>query len=153
LEFWGATVEGGLDPRNQNTSTHTGRRLFICKEIQTCPNPHVPHVSLFFTSVSTPTLKSSHKTVTPWARWPRSGPADGGGWNSHLWVELEWRRSLSRGSFLRLKAHAVVVHAGMLRSPLAHRLAHSIIVRPPDKHVVTQGGSRCLTAASPAMVV
>jgi hypothetical protein len=41
--------------------THTGRRVFVLTEAQTCINPHVPCVPLFFTSVSTPTLKSSHE--------------------------------------------------------------------------------------------
>jgi hypothetical protein len=52
---------GGLDPSNHNTPTHTRRRIFICKEVQTYPNPHVPRVPLFFASMSTPTLKSSRK--------------------------------------------------------------------------------------------
>jgi hypothetical protein len=54
----------GLDPSNHNTSTHTGRRVFIHKKVRTCINPHIPRVSLFITFVSTPTLKSSHKSTT-----------------------------------------------------------------------------------------
>jgi hypothetical protein len=55
---------GGLDPSNHNIMTHIGYRVFIRKEARTSLNPHVPHVPLFFTRVSTPTLKSSHKTMT-----------------------------------------------------------------------------------------
>jgi hypothetical protein len=40
---------------------HTGRRVFILTEAQTYLNPYVPCVPLFSMSVSTPTLKSSHK--------------------------------------------------------------------------------------------
>jgi hypothetical protein len=54
----------GFDPSNQNTSVHTRSRVFICREAQTCQNPRVPCVPLFFASVSTHTLKSSHKTTT-----------------------------------------------------------------------------------------
>jgi hypothetical protein len=42
---------------------HTGHMVFIRKEAQTCLNPRVPHVPLFFTSVSTPTPKSSRKSM------------------------------------------------------------------------------------------
>jgi hypothetical protein len=41
--------------------THTRRRVFILMDAQTCTNPHVPSILLFSTSVSTPSLKSSHK--------------------------------------------------------------------------------------------
>jgi hypothetical protein len=44
---------------NHNTPTHTGRRVFILMKAQTCINPRVPCMPLFFTSVSTPTLKST----------------------------------------------------------------------------------------------
>jgi hypothetical protein len=43
---------------------HTGRRVFIRKEARTYLNPCVSRVPLFFASMSTPTLKSSHKTMT-----------------------------------------------------------------------------------------
>jgi hypothetical protein len=43
---------------------YIGRRVFIHKEAQTCLNPCVPHVPLFFALVSTPTLKSSRETMT-----------------------------------------------------------------------------------------
>jgi hypothetical protein len=46
---------------NHNTSTHTGRRVFILTEAQTYINPCVPRVPLFFLSVSTPTIKPSRK--------------------------------------------------------------------------------------------
>jgi hypothetical protein len=49
----------GLYPSNHNTPTHTGHRIFLCKEAWTCLNPCVPCVSLFFTSVSTHTPKST----------------------------------------------------------------------------------------------
>jgi hypothetical protein len=42
---------------------HTGCRVFIRKETRTYLNTHVPRVALFFDSVSTLTLKSSHKTM------------------------------------------------------------------------------------------
>jgi hypothetical protein len=54
---------GGLDLSNHNTPMHTGRRVFIRKEARTYINPHVPRVPLLFTFVSTPTLKSRHKTM------------------------------------------------------------------------------------------
>jgi hypothetical protein len=57
----------GFIPRNHNTPMHTGCRAFILTEAQTCRNPHVHHVPLFFTYVSTPSLKSSRKTTTPLA--------------------------------------------------------------------------------------
>jgi hypothetical protein len=41
----------------------TGDRVFIRKEARTCLNPRVPRISLFFASIRTPTLKSSHKTT------------------------------------------------------------------------------------------
>jgi hypothetical protein len=40
---------------------HTGCSVFIVTEARTCINPRVSCVTLFFTSVSTSTLKSSHK--------------------------------------------------------------------------------------------
>jgi hypothetical protein len=40
---------------------HTGHRVFILTEAQTCINTHVSCMPLFFVSVSTPTRKSSHK--------------------------------------------------------------------------------------------
>jgi hypothetical protein len=40
------------------------RRVFIRKEAQTCLSHRVSHVPLFFVSVSTPTLKFSHKIMT-----------------------------------------------------------------------------------------
>jgi hypothetical protein len=43
---------------------HTGRRVFILTKAQNCLNSHVPCVPLFFTSVSTLILKSSHKAMT-----------------------------------------------------------------------------------------
>jgi hypothetical protein len=49
---------------NHNTLTHTGHRIFILMEVRTCIYPRVSCVPLFFASVSTPTLKSSHKTMT-----------------------------------------------------------------------------------------
>jgi hypothetical protein len=88
-----------------------------------------------------------------WLRWPRLGPIDSGGWNSLLLVELQWRRSPSVGSFIRLEAHVVVVHADTPELPLVHWLAHSIVVRPPDKHAVALGGGWCPITVSPAAVV
>jgi hypothetical protein len=41
--------------------THTGCRGFILTEARTCINPCVPCILLFSVSMSTPTLKSSHK--------------------------------------------------------------------------------------------
>jgi hypothetical protein len=84
-----------LDPSNHNTPTYTGWRVVVLWEARTCLNSHVPHVPLFFTSVSTPTLKSSHKTMTyPRYREPpvtvqNSGydwfPQVGNGWGTtHL---------------------------------------------------------------------
>jgi hypothetical protein len=48
---------------NDNTPTHIGHRVFILMEARTYMNPRVPCVSLFFASVSNPTLKSCHKTM------------------------------------------------------------------------------------------
>jgi hypothetical protein len=75
---------------------HTGCRVFIRKETRTYLNTHVPRVALFFDSVSTLTLKSSHKTMTVGAhrgaheikfheQWcfnlqPSFFPAQGGSW-------------------------------------------------------------------------
>jgi hypothetical protein len=50
--------------RNQNTPTHIGHRVFILTVVQTCLNPLVPCIPLFFASVSTPTFKFDHKTKT-----------------------------------------------------------------------------------------
>jgi hypothetical protein len=44
--------------------TDIGRRVFVRKEARTCLNHRISCVLLFFASVSTPTLKSSHKTMT-----------------------------------------------------------------------------------------
>jgi hypothetical protein len=54
----------GLDPSNHNILTYTGHKVFIRKETRTCINPRVTRVSLFIASVSTPTLKPSHKSTT-----------------------------------------------------------------------------------------
>jgi hypothetical protein len=42
---------------------HTERRVFIRKEARTCLNSCVPHIPLFFVYVSTPTLKTCHKSM------------------------------------------------------------------------------------------
>jgi hypothetical protein len=42
---------------------HTGRRIFIRKEARACLNSRVPFIPLFFASVSTPTLKTSQKSM------------------------------------------------------------------------------------------
>jgi hypothetical protein len=51
----------GLNPTNHNTLTHTGHKAFILTEARTYLNLHVPCGPLFSGSVSTHTLKSSHK--------------------------------------------------------------------------------------------
>jgi hypothetical protein len=43
---------------------HIGRRVFILTKARTCIHPRVPGIPLFSTSVSTPTLKSSHNHDT-----------------------------------------------------------------------------------------
>jgi hypothetical protein len=43
---------------------HTRRMVFIRKDARTCINPSVSRVPLFIASVSTRTLKSSHKSTT-----------------------------------------------------------------------------------------
>jgi hypothetical protein len=43
----------------------------------------------------------------------------------------------------------MVVRMGRPPSPLVHRLACSIDVRPPNKRVVARGGGGRLTTASP----
>jgi hypothetical protein len=57
-------VEGVSNQSNHNTPMHIGCRVFIRKEARTCLNPRVPHVPLFFASMSTPTPKSNHKSTT-----------------------------------------------------------------------------------------
>jgi hypothetical protein len=52
------------NPSNHNTPTQTERRVFIRMEARTYLNPFVSHVPLFFASMSTPTIKSSHKSMT-----------------------------------------------------------------------------------------
>jgi hypothetical protein len=56
-------VEGVSNPRNHHTPTHIGCRVIIRKEARTCLNPRVPHIPLFFAFVSTPSLKSNHKST------------------------------------------------------------------------------------------
>jgi hypothetical protein len=55
-------VEGVSTQRMIIQLTHTRRRVFILMEAQTYINPRVSCVPLFSMSVSTPTLKSSHKS-------------------------------------------------------------------------------------------
>jgi hypothetical protein len=46
---------------NHNTLMHTELRVFILTDVRTYLNPRVPCETLLSTSMSTPTLKSSHK--------------------------------------------------------------------------------------------
>jgi hypothetical protein len=54
---------GGLDSNNHNTPTHVGHRVFIRKRARTYLNPHAHRIQLLLASVSTPTLKTSHKST------------------------------------------------------------------------------------------
>jgi hypothetical protein len=54
---------GVSNPSNHHTITHTGCRVIIRMEAQTCLNPRVSHVPLFITSMSTLSLESSHKST------------------------------------------------------------------------------------------
>jgi hypothetical protein len=61
------TIKGGvewvLNPSNHHTPTQIGRMVITRKEAQTYLNSHVSHVPLFIAFVSTPSLKSSHKSM------------------------------------------------------------------------------------------
>jgi hypothetical protein len=57
-------VEGVLNLIHHHTKTHTGCRVVVRKEARTCLNHRVSHVPLFIASMSTPSLKSSHKSTT-----------------------------------------------------------------------------------------
>jgi hypothetical protein len=78
---------------------------------------------------------------SPWPRpwWPRPGPIDSEEWKSLFWVRVrvrvEWWRSPSSRPFLQSEARVVVVHVGR-PVPLVHRLACSVVVRPPDKRAI-----------------
>jgi hypothetical protein len=52
---------GGLDPTDHNTTDAHMMKGFYPHEARTWINPRVSCILLFSTSVSTPTLKSSHK--------------------------------------------------------------------------------------------
>jgi hypothetical protein len=65
LQKVGVTGRGGIDPSNHHTPTHTGHKVFICQETQTCLYPCVPRIPLSFPSMGTPTLKTSHKSTRP----------------------------------------------------------------------------------------
>jgi hypothetical protein len=97
---------GGLNPSNHNTPTHTGHRVFIRKETQTCLNP----MSLTFHSSSYPWAPLlSIPVVNPWQEQVGRAPSDGGGLHSFvvgfdlgIWFNLNWvlekLNSLSRKS-------------------------------------------------------
>jgi hypothetical protein len=82
----------------------------------------------------------------------RGGGAGEGCGITLLRIELGWRRSPSSRSFLRPGTRVVVFHLGRPPSLPVHRLALSIVVRPPDKRAISQGGGCRLTTMSPTAV-